>query len=260
MAAVKAEIRLSFSGVTVEGEEHLKEIPPGKKVVVATTHISDYDMPLAIYALGDKFELVVANASDQHAFRKSPFGNIGMRISGTENFRGIDYRDNYKGPDFFNPANYRPIEKDLREGKTAVVAAHNPVFDYRLPERGGYAAVYVAELADAVVLPVALDVQSSKKIGTGSKFSDAAKSLWERPEARVIIGAPLAFQRLEGVEQFEAIMRTRHDRSAPRPAAEEITFVRGISRKLKENSRLLMKALAVLLPPEKRGAWDRSAD
>jgi len=55
-----------FESVEVEGQEHVKEIPPEKKVVVAVSHAGDFDMPLAYYALGNDMKIRFTDESVLH--------------------------------------------------------------------------------------------------------------------------------------------------------------------------------------------------
>lgn len=52
LMAIGADVKLATGKIQTHGEEHLKEIPPDKKVIIATTHISDLDVPIATLKLG----------------------------------------------------------------------------------------------------------------------------------------------------------------------------------------------------------------
>jgi hypothetical protein len=94
MLSIEALLKLQISDLKVEGLENLKELPPDAKVIVATSHTTDIDMPIAIKGLGNELNLAVANESVHHHFSEEAPTNIGLRVAGKDNFIPIDYKKN----------------------------------------------------------------------------------------------------------------------------------------------------------------------
>ena len=92
MLAIDALLKLQTKNIEIEGSEHIKEIPLNRKVIVATTHLSDLDVPLTVHALGNELNLVITNESVHHHFKEEAPTNIGLRLAGKENFISIDYK------------------------------------------------------------------------------------------------------------------------------------------------------------------------
>jgi 1-acyl-sn-glycerol-3-phosphate acyltransferase len=72
LIAIGADVKLATGEIQTHGEEHLKEIPPDKKVIIATTHISDLDVPIATLKLGKYFDIAITNQSIHHSFLGAP--------------------------------------------------------------------------------------------------------------------------------------------------------------------------------------------
>ena len=71
--AIAADVKLASGEIQTHGEEHLKEIPPDKKVIIATTHISDLDVPIATLKLGKYFDIAITNQSTSFFFRRTQY-------------------------------------------------------------------------------------------------------------------------------------------------------------------------------------------
>lgn len=147
MAAIDANLKMTVGEVRVEGREHLSEIPPGKKVIIVTTHISDVDIPVAASVLGREFDVAVTNMPTQHSFLKDPAIHTAIRIAGKDNFIPID----------FSQENFGKMKSALESGRAVIVAGHAPSREWKL-ERGGYGAAYLANVVDdAIILPVTMN-------------------------------------------------------------------------------------------------------
>jgi hypothetical protein len=243
--ANEANLRLAVGQVRIEGKENIKGIPPGAKVVVLTTHLNDLSVPAAIHALGRDLDLVVTNQSIHHEFgggQGEIAANIGMRVAGKGNFIAIDYERNKEGeksPKAFNPENFQPMIDALDKGKSIIMAAHNPTKE-ALPNldgvKGGYGGVYLAELADAYILPVTVtlsqDVMDSYNL----------KTLLNKPDAFVIIGKPFKLEKIPGIERFAELTKKREDEGKLNDE-ERIEFS-GLAHALREKSLLVMKQLS----------------
>jgi hypothetical protein len=249
MFAIKMQLKSQIGSIETSGKENLEKLPKDKKIVVVTTHISDMDIPLTINALGNDLNLMITNESVHHKFSGEPSMNISMRLIGKDNFLPIDFAGKgiEKHPTVFNPDNFEPMIKAMDGGKSMIVAGHNPSLESHL-ERGGYGAVYLAEMTDAIILPVSADILSEENLGTEqNKF----KTFLKKPDARVQIGEPFYLNKIENVEKIKELMNKR--KSGVQLTQEERLEFSDLVKALKEASQLLMKNLAKITPIEKRG-------
>ncbi len=239
------EINLAFAvkEITVTGEENIRQIPKGARVVVLTTHMTDLDVPLAIHALAERLDLAVMNLSTHHKF-SGPKGemptNIGIRFAGKSNFLPIDYhkdKTGKKSPKAFNPENFEMATEAIKKGKTIVTAAHNPS---RKPlqnlegVKGGYGGVYLALLNNAWVLPVASVLDRP----TGMYESMLKTVIKDRPNASVAIGRPFQLAHIEGIEHFTELQKKKN-----LTEAERAEFSR-LANALRERSQVVMEHLS----------------
>ena len=118
LMAIGADVKLATGEMQTHGEERLKEIPPDKKVIIATTHLSDLDVPIATLKLGKYFDIAITNQSIHHSFLRASSMNVGMRISGRKNFIPIDTKKvEGKRRGEFNPQNFEPMRDALEKVK-----------------------------------------------------------------------------------------------------------------------------------------------
>ena len=236
------------------GEENLKSIPPDRRVIFVTTHITNSDVPLALAALGQDFHLAVGDASTNHNISENPFGYLGDTLAGSENFMPISRQKNANAPStgIFDPEDFEKMQDTFHENKALVLSAYyiDRNKDLKLPEKGGYGAAYLAEMADAVVVPVAINIKSKEAVNTVISGIKAALS---RPEAEVVIGEPFELEKMENVSAVKEIMAKRKQGSLSK---EDIAAFKQVSHGLRERSDVLMQHLAELLPEEKRGSWN----
>ena len=110
MLTLETAIRLQVKDIEVIGIETLEKIPTGSKIIIATTHLTDLDVPLATYALGNKLNLIITNQSTQHKLTEDPLENISMHIAGKSNFLPIDYKKKrkIKNPKQIQPSQFHP--------------------------------------------------------------------------------------------------------------------------------------------------------
>lgn len=247
---LEANLKLFTDKVTVHGLEHIQEIPPDKKVVLATSHASDLDMQAAAAVLSKHFDLAIANQSTQHIFREDPAAGVGMRIVGKKNFLPVDYKkvSGVKKPRKFNPDNFLPMAGEMENGKSVLIAAHNPSFKGTL-ERAGYGATYLAEITDAVIVPVGVNVKSEKLTKSGM-VGHELETMVERPVVEVVIGEPFTAAPIEGLEDFAAIVEKRRRHEEVTPADIERLSV--LKEQLRERSQLLLNKVAELMVPERQ--------
>jgi len=243
----------------LERDENLSEIPPNKTPIFVTPHFSDYDVPIAVRALGRRFaDITVADASTHEKFFQSPAGYTGRKIGGEKNFFSIDYTGGRgEGHGIFNPDNFKPMKDSIESGKPLVIASYYDT-DYqnrtwKLPDKGGYGAAYLAQIAEnSLVVPVGIDIHSEQPFGMGSL--DIVEVLKKtRPLTNVKIGEPFTQTKIEGIENLETILKKRRN-GVSLTSAERKEFSR-LHKELKNKSDEILLNLSKSLPPEKRGNW-----
>ncbi|MBI5004856.1 MAG: hypothetical protein HZC04_01560 [Candidatus Lloydbacteria bacterium] len=252
LLALEAQLKLTVKELKLHGEEHLRQIPEGKKVIIATTHISDLDIPIVAAALGRHFNIAITNMSIHHSFLAEPPTNIGMRIAGKENFLPIDFHktEGIKRASF-NPDNFLPMKEALEKGKAVVIAAHNPTQKWSLP-KGGYGASYLSDITEGetVVLPVAVNLESEKLAGM---YETQLKNLTEKPIVNVYISEPMELNKIPGIEDLSKMVHKRE--AGERLTPEERERFSELKKSLQAQSDAIMEKLAASLPEEKKGEY-----
>ena len=251
LMAIEADVKLATGEIQTHGEEHLREIPPDKKVIIATTHISDLDVPIATLKLGKFFDIAITNQSIHHSFLGEPSTNIGMRIAGRENFIPIDTKKiEGKKQGEFNPQNFAPMREALEKGKAIIIAAHNPTQKWKL-SKGGYGAAYLTAISEnVVILPVVVNIESDEKLGMAETI---LKDVVKRPDASVYIQKPIELEKINGIEDFEKILGKR--KRGEKLTKEERLRFSELKMALEKRSDRIMQALASDLPEKKRGEY-----
>jgi 1-acyl-sn-glycerol-3-phosphate acyltransferase len=206
-------IKTLVGKIETSGEENIKKLPPGAKVVVLTTHLTDLDMPIVIHAVGKDLDMVEMDMSTHHKMfgkQGEAITNIGLHLAGKNKFLPIDYTKDASGkksPRAFNPENFSPAVEAIDKGKAVMIAAHNPSLK---PEKnldnvkGGYGGVYLAELANAYILPVT--VVLDKEAGM---YGEQTKALKEKPNASVVIGEPFQLEKIDGLEHLSELTKKK---------------------------------------------------
>ena len=245
MFAMRTLTRMSAGEIGVHGRENLKEIPVGAKVVIATTHITDNDVPIAAVALGDKFDLVITDQSVHRTSAREFLSYIGESIAGWENFIPISWNFGKGGKKHgkLNPKDFDNVRAAMEKGKTPLVAAHNPSFGV-LPPKPGIGAQLLAETTpgEVVILPVSVDVQYEHPEKTATTYQKL-RTLFRKPKAVVTIGHPIIPK--ERIDSADLISSLEH------PANE----VRHTVSAMRDRSRIIMQELAKMLPESKRGTY-----
>ena len=205
-------IRATFGNVEVVGEENLDSIPSDRRVVFITTHITNSDIPLGVIRARQKIP------SDRRG-RINASRHIGKYVRfcrgcscGRKKFIPISRRKVKDAPvgsvGIFDPEDFDEIETAFDKNKAVILSAyyisHNK--DLRLPQKGGYGAAYLAEMADAVIVPVAADVKSEEYKNT---TLGAIKVSLSRPDANVIIGEPFELKKMKDISAIKEIMKKR---------------------------------------------------
>ncbi len=77
--------------LSVQGVEHIREIPSEKRVIIASSHLSDHDTPITVAALGDYYpNLKVVDESTHYHLNQNPVMFGARKIAGEENFLKVD--------------------------------------------------------------------------------------------------------------------------------------------------------------------------
>lgn len=251
--------KLAFEQPKIKGLEELlddlKNYPPDTKIIFAVSHITDIDMPIALSTLAQHFDIKYANMSVHHNFTEEASTNIGLRISGKDRSFPIGYSLEKDGKPKqakpFNPDDFTPMIKGLDENPL-VIAAHNPAHDFKLPDKGGYGAPYLAAMAEnSIIVPVSTDVGTQ---GAGMN-EEKAKTFFSRPKSTITIGSPLTLEAIDNIDQFNNIFKKRKNHEQVTP--EEIQIFKKVHKKLEDQSAIIMSAIAANEPLEKRGSWNK---
>ena len=241
----------------VEGLDNLRNIPEGTHIIFAPTHLSDYDVPIAIAALGEYApDPVVAEESTHFNITQNPAAYLGRVVAGKDLSMRVDFSSGK--PDrqpVFNPENFEPMRKALEADHPMFFAAYyNPKYPggkWELPKQGGNGAAYLAEITpNTVVVPVAIDIRSEKEFGMGS--GDMGYLLKSgKLEVRVMLGEPITPEPIPDIEIISQIVSKRGKKEEI--STDELDRFRFASDALRRESNRIMKSLAMLLPKEKRG-------
>jgi len=249
--ALEAHIKPVTGEIRISGEEHIKEIPPYKKVIIVTTHISDLDVPIAASKLSKYFNIAITNESISHSLLGEPGTNVGMRIAGKENFIPIDYKKvEGKKQGAFNPENFKPMKEALDKGKVIIIAGHNPTQKWRLP-KGGYGAAYLSDVTDnAVILPVTVNIESDEPVGMADTF---LKNIRQKPNVSIYISKPIELEKIPGIEDMANIMKKREN--GEKLTREERKRFSEVKKALQNQSDKIMKQIAANQPNMKKGEY-----
>ncbi len=258
----KVRVLRALLETNVIGKENIELIPQGKNVIIATTHIDNWSVAIAINALGDIFKnITVAEESTHYNILQDPANYLGHFVGRGDSFR-VDYdsgKMDRQGK--FDPNNFEPMKISLENGKPLVIAAqYDPAYKNNkneLSEKTGNGAAYLAQITkDAIILPVAIDTKLDKPLrGQLDVFRVIGKALTgRRVNVYVIVGKPFVPDHIENIDRLGVILQKR--KSGEPTSKEELQEFSSLSKQLKEKSGIIMKRLAELLPPEKRGVWN----
>lgn len=266
---MEANRRMVFQTPEVSGVENLAELPQ-IPLVIATSHFSDADVQTTESVLRPALNKVRPDRSlgislQSHNL-EDPATAIPIRLVGREHFFPYDVRFNkaarYQLRFRFNPLNFREMALALQQGRDIITAAHEPLSNregaaWELPPRAGLGAAYLAQLARAAVLPVAVDIQTDHPVGMAADIGGAIKRLIkrERPKVRVIIGKPLTFEEIDNQSLALFERYASGDKTLSSDDQAKAIMVRN---KLRQQSDVVMQSIADLLPEKKRGRWKGS--
>jgi hypothetical protein len=256
-------VKAFIGRIEVVGEHNLALVPPAKKIILATTHISDLDVAIVAVALGSNLDIALTDISVHRSIVSSLKAGdptvLILALAGKHNFLPLTYKQE-KGTrrGQIHPKDFHTLKAILTDGKAVVIAAHNPVPDGTLPAKPGYAAIRTAQITeDAVVLPVAVCIgETSELFGMGN-VKNIIRTLKRKPKATVSIGESIVLANPDAKKAAqlleEVITGVADGQELSEKAKQTIREAREVINKTE--GATLMKALAKLLPPEKRGNW-----
>lgn len=253
-------LNLFVKKLDVEGLDHIKELSPEKKVVLASNHFSELDVPAIVSGLGEYFDLQITAMSPQ--WEKTGTKML-MDIAGSDRFSLLKTtpRDKESGElhhrGNFRPEDFSSIGTKIREGRTPWISLNNTIKTDNISlDRSAVGPVYLAHKNDAVLLPVAIvwegtDPQAITAEGIANKLKLAGGKL----KGRLRIGAPVdlgAFDQSK-LKLFEDVLLKR---------GQGLKITAGETRQFKQASKLLHEQadevgakVASLLPDEQRGYY-----
>ncbi len=236
--------RFFIKAPAIQGLNNLTEIPLDKPLVIASTHLSDIDVQtIAAFVASYRNVGIASQTSNQ----RHPIIGTFLRIAGIENVFGItnEYDKKKRVSRYtFNPEDFEIMKNVIKNGKTIIIAAHKPTYDWQLPQKAGKGAVYLAQLAKATILPIALDIQSNYPVGMADDKLNTIKRFVtrKRPNARLVVGEPIDLDPIseEDLKLMIKFYQTNTKNQHP------------VLTKLHNQGQLVLKALADMLPEEKR--------
>lgn len=236
---------LQTGGVHVIGGEYIDEIPSGSSLVVATSHLTDLDVPVATSALGRHLDLAITYASTNKEWKYSIIDALNVRVAGNKNLLPVDYKKT--GPDsqrpvLFNPGNFAAMTDAMKHGKSIVMAAQVPSKTRELA-RPSVGVSYLAALTGALVLPVSVRLESDNYLGMPGTYLEG---FIERPEASVQIGKPFSLANTSNAQRLVQLLGKRVPGQRMNPQERQEFFA--IATELRENSVIVLDALKVLVP------------
>lgn len=253
-------VKSAASRTEVTGRENLESLPRNAKVIFATTHITDLDVPAAANALAGDFDLVLGDISQHRHFKVDPITYTGQTLAGRDNFAPIGFHKDAKGnwqADPFDYKDFDPMAKSLENGKAVVIAAHNPSTERQMTDNPGYGAVYLAQKAkDVYIVPVAINIDSHKPVGNANvkNFIETGLARF-RTKANVTIGVPYKPEAID-IKAREDILKKRE--SGQKLDEKDIEVLSTTRSQIKKEATKLMEKLAKMTPEAKRGKWASS--
>jgi len=244
-------LRFLYNKPTVEGRENL----PSGSCVIATTHLSIFDVPeVAAEMMHSRKTGVVL----QSHLLSIPFFRPLVHLMGKERFFPLSNRDAS-----VLPAGEIEQMKDAitRDRRTLVVAAYNPndKANSKLSDKPGLAAIILAHRARVPLVPVVLNIESKTPLIIGfriRRFDVGLKNLMlgKKPNAKMIIGNPISYPEIPE-DKLEAAINLYSLDKRRVMTDQQIVEAKETLAVLQAEAGEVMKALASNLPPEKRGKW-----
>lgn len=245
----------------VEGLENLINIPENENLVISTTHLSDMDIEVAVATVAPYRNV---SATSQSTHLDNPTVGRLMRWAGENEVYGISSKFGKKAtwlPAYrFNPQDYEAMKVPVEKGRIMVIAAHKPTHEWKLPDKPGLGAIYLAQISRATILPTAVNVQYPEFIDLSSINTGVLKRLLQgkRLDVKVTFGKPIRLAPIPSEELTILAKFLSHD-ERHKMAKVEIEKAKLVLEKLRLQGSEVMKSLANMLPQSKRGRWQNSS-
>lgn len=243
--------RFDIKKPSVEGLENLPDIP----CVVATTHLSDIDVQEITMVVANQRKIGIASQETNLTF--APFVPF-VKAIGRENFFPVtnSYSDGHAGYSLRIDDLKKMEEGITKDGRTMIVAAHNPTHNWELAEKPGMAAVVLAHMANAPLVPAVLDIESKTPVAQSTDITTRIKNFatLNRPSARVIFGEPIQIAQISE-DKLRAAVGLYSPDQRRNMTPEQVLEAQETLDVLQKEAGQMMESLAEKLPQEKRGKW-----
>lgn len=237
MRAMDALLAMPIRNVEVTYDPEVK-IYPTKQYVVAISHKTGLDVPIVVKALGDKLPLAISDQSIHHGpiNLKDPT-TISVKLLGQDNFPPISYAQEESGKKpVFDPKDVDAMVKAIEQGKSVVVAAHNPSDEIRVQDihtvKPGYSAALLAHMTGAEILPVLVNIDTE------------GQGMLGRKDAHVFVGKPYSIEADPAMWDMRIIAEKRSMGSVPTP--KEAAEFRRLAGVLRKTGRQVLDSIASL--------------
>lgn len=258
VAVLRFVTELAIQRPKTEGLENLQEIPLEQRVIFATSHLSDVDVSGAAEVLSPhrSVDIVILQTGAEDS-KQIPF----MSFAGWERFHPVDNtfsESTHTSHTRFNPNNFLEMKDAMCRGRDMTIAAHKGTRNWRMPDNPGIGNIYLSQLTRSPIIPVALDIHSEEPVGMAHDISGSWKRLLkgQRPTATLRIGESINLPQiptddLEDVARLLSNQRSdlRVDEGRYKKALYTLSQLRG-------QSKIVMRAIAIMLPEQKRGIWN----
>lgn len=198
-ASLKLARFLVAGSVDVVGLENVDKLDKNEKILVASTHITDVDIPIAASVLADKLDLSVTGMSLFNSLSNGVVRRLFVAAPGKKHFTPIPYEIDKNGvqrPSIFNRESFVEILNNIDNGKKPIIAAHAPLKNNQVPTKPGIAVPYLASTSNSFILPVAVEFYNKdEKLGMADyRFH----TLIAREALKVTIGEPFRLDEWSG--------------------------------------------------------------
>jgi len=244
--------RLAIKKPSIEGRENLPQTP----CIIATTHLSDIDEQMIAADAGHDRKIGLASfATNQKFIVFKPF----ITLSGRDNFYDITnapFKGNFTAPSLRQTDFEKMSQAITQEKANIVISAHNRTYNWELPDKPGLGAVLLAHIANVPIVPSVLDIHSPTIVGSSRDILKTVKNFatFNRPESKIIYGQPIYLSEISQ-EELKGVFNLYSFEARKKMSQEEINAANATLSVLQAEAEQVMHALALKLPPEKRGKW-----
>jgi len=205
-ASLKFARFLAAGSVEVSGLQNVDKLDKSEKILIASTHITDVDIPIAASVLADKLDLSITGMSLFNSLSNGVVRRLFIAAPGKKHFNPIPYdvdKNGVQRPSIFNRESFVQILQNIDDGKKPIIAAHAPLKNNQIPTKPGIAVPYLASTANSYILPVAVEFYNKdEKLGMAEH---RIHTLLAREALKVTIGEPFKLEEWpDGQEQYKS--------------------------------------------------------